>query len=117
MGGVILCKDGVASMFGASATTASMVSYGVTVLALSFPFMGISKMASAYFYALDKPKYSTILVYADPIILSPLLLIVLPLIFGIKGVWFTLPLVQVFLAGIALYLWKFKSPKCNGKSA
>ena len=88
------------------------VSHGVAVecmsamvaVAISAPFVVVARIMSAYFYAMDDSKNASILVYADPFILTPLFVFSLPLVMGTAGIWFAYPATQVALTLLALVL-------------
>ena len=70
------------------------------------------KYFGSYFYAKGSALYANLLIYADPLLLTPLLLAILPHFCGIDGIWLSLPLAQLLLAlaGIPLFLRELKKP-------
>lgn len=83
-----------------------------TVLALkttsfAYAFFGVTRVTSAYFYATNKTKFSNILIYIEPIVIAPMMLIVFTELFGLTGVWMAYPAIQILLSVLSL---AFKSP-------
>ena len=68
--------------------------------------VGLTRCISAYFYAVEQTAVSSLLVYIEPCLLYPLALWLLPLMFGLSGVWAAYPTAQLALAVlcVALYL-------------
>lgn len=97
-------------LFKVSGTAQSMMVTGFWLYALSYPFKAFVKYLSSYYYAIGETKKSNLLIYLDPLLFTPLFLILLPLIFGINGIWLTLGLSQIFVTiiGVILILAKKK---------
>ncbi|MFV0517956.1 MAG: MATE family efflux transporter [Aminipila sp.] len=77
-------------------------------LVLAIPFIAIARIMSAYFYAIDDGKNSSILVYADPFLFTPLYLLLLPKICGITGIWLAYPATQISLSILSVLLSRVK---------
>lgn len=80
----------LADLFSTSDLTKQLVSRALPMFGLAFWFMGIVRLYSSYFYARKNPLYSNLLVYLDPMIFTPLSLLLLPLLFHLDGVWLAL---------------------------
>lgn len=105
-----------ADLFGVSEEAAEMARTGLILTALAYPFAGIVRSAISYFYAVDNTKMSTFFVYTDPLLFTPLFLVVLPLAFGINGIWTVLAAVQFTLCAlILLALFRTKKTKKGEK--
>lgn len=103
---VILLRNQMPLLFGVSHQAAIQVSRYIWLIALAFPLTGIVRLASAYFYAVQKNRYSTLLIYLDPLCLTPVLLFLLPqLMGGLTGVWTATPAAQGILAALAVALF------------
>lgn len=103
---VILLRHQLPLLFGVSEQAALQVSHYIWLFALAFPFTGIVRLASAYFYAVQKNRYSTLLIYLDPLCFTPILLFFLPkLMGGLTGVWTATPAAQGILAALAVLLF------------
>lgn len=95
-------------LFGIGEGIQNASSIAVMITALSFPFLGIVRLTSAYFYATAQSKHSTFIVYVEPLIILPVFLFGLSSIFSLNGVWFAYPAAQFVLCGISLLM---KRPK------
>lgn len=103
-------------LFGVSEEAAEMARTGLILTAFAYPFAGIVRSAISYFYAVDNTKMSTFFVYADPLLFTPLFLVILPLIFDINGIWTVLAAVQFTLCAlILLALFRMKKAKKDEK--
>ena len=70
---------------------------------------GLTKPAVSYFYATKQLIRSGFLVYGE-VLLTLAAIFTLPLLFGLDGVWLTMPLVQLLLGlASAVFLMKKKS--------
>lgn len=63
---------------------------GFRIFALSFIFMGFAIFASSFFTALNDGLTSAIISFLRTVIFQVAAIIILPLIFGIKGIWFSI---------------------------
>lgn len=91
-------------LFGTSIETAKMFQNALFISSFAFLFIGIVKLASSYFYAIQKTMYAFILIYLDPCFISVILLWLLPLGFGLNGIWAALPVAQGLLSIIVLVM-------------
>ena len=91
-------------MFGTSEATGVLIGRALLLQCAAFPFMGLVRLYTSYFYASGKPLQSSLLIYIDPIIVTPVFLLSLPLAFQLDGVWLTLPAAQIVLALILLFM-------------
>ena len=80
------------------------------IYAVSYPFKATVKMMCSYCYATEKFGMSNFLTYIDPIVTTPLFLMVLPCFADINGVWgaLTVSQITVTLAG-AVLMPKFRN--------
>ncbi len=92
-----------------------MVESAFWIYAVSYPFKGAVKFISSYYYAAGQSKLSNILVYLDPLVITPISLYVLVKLCGTTGIWISMPLSQILLcvaaALIALAVKKRKAVK------
>ena len=61
------------------------------MVALALPAVGLVKMFCSYFYATGETRFSCALIYLDPVVVTPLLLLALPAVWGIDGIWAAYP--------------------------
>lgn len=82
-------------LFSVSDAAEEMMRAGFWIYAASYPFKAAVKLICSYYYACSEIKLSNLLIYVEPVILTPLFLAVLPRFMGIDGVWLSLTLAQV----------------------
>lgn len=102
----IVLRDVVPIWFGASPDATAIIEIDMVIASLSYIPAAIVKFTQSYFYALNEPKRSNILIYIELLLITPLLLHTLPLIFGLNGIWYTTPISQIILAVLAFNLLK-----------
>lgn len=96
-------------IYGVSHEVALASIPAMIALVLAVPFIAIARIMSAYFYAIDDGKNSSILVYADPFVFTPLFLVVLPIFFNLIGIWLAYPATQISLTILAIGLRKISN--------
>ena len=75
----------------------------LSVVRAGFVFVAFSRIATAFFYATDSSKNAYIIIYGEPVCLLVLLLF-LPRLLGVFGVWLAVPLSQAVLALVGALL-------------
>ena len=58
------------------------------------------RIGTAYFYSSGESKYATLLTYIDPLFVSPLCIMILPIFFKLNGVWLAMPVAQIILMSL-----------------
>nr|WP_315020235.1 MATE family efflux transporter [uncultured Aminipila sp.] len=96
-------------IYGVSNEVALASIPAMLALVLAVPFIAIARIMSAYFYAIDDGRNSSIMVYADPFLFTPLFLLVLPIFFNIIGIWLAYPATQISLTILAIALRKISN--------
>ena len=93
-------------VFAVSDEARNMMNTGFPIYALSYPCKAVVKYVCSYYYSCGKSKISNILVYLDPLFITPGLLCLLSAVMGINGVWLAMTLSQLSLAvaGIVILL-------------
>ncbi len=114
LGGIVLVSVGLTPLLiavlpdilGASDEAAHMIAGAFWLYALSYPFKATGKLLCSYYYATGRQGLANLLVFIDPLLFTPLCLILLPRFIGISGVWLSLPLAQILLTcvGVAVVL-------------
>lgn len=99
---VFSARSYVGILFGASETVGQNVAQILPLFLSSLLFLSFVRITTAYFYATEQSKLSYVMVYAEPIFVSALLL-VLPLFAGLNGVWASVPLAQALTWIAALF--------------
>lgn len=91
-------------LFNVSELTAGFIRTGLIIYAFSYPFKAAVKFICAYNYSVKQNIISNIVTYIDPLLFTPLFLIVLSSTCGIDGIWIALPAAQAATALASLIL-------------
>ncbi|WP_297245486.1 MATE family efflux transporter [uncultured Brachyspira sp.] len=102
---VLIFRNKLGILFGASIETNAIISLGLPIISAAFILQPIVRLGTAYFYSSGESRYSTLLTYIDPLLVSPLCILVLPLFLKLNGVWFAVPVSQLILAIIFLFIF------------
>ncbi|MFX0549751.1 MATE family efflux transporter [Hathewaya histolytica] len=94
---IIPARNVLPSIFGSSKETAIVIKDALFLSSFAFPLIGIVRLSAAYFYAVGSTRFSSLLVYSDALIITPVLLILLPRILGLRGIWLSLVVAQGIL--------------------
>ncbi len=92
-------------LFGTSETAAELVSEKIWIMLLGMFFLCFTKIATAGFYAVERALDATLMAYAEPVLVF-LILLVLPSILGVDGVWFAEAGAQVLNAVLGVILMR-----------
>ena len=103
---IVAMKTIIPQIFGASPEASVIIANSLPIFTIAFPLMAISRASSSYFYGIQHANYASILVYLEPLVITPLCMMVLPLIFNLNGVWLAMPVTQGFVVLTALVLYK-----------
>ena len=90
-------------IFGSSDVVTQMTGNAMPIFLAGLLFYAFSRITTSGFYATEQSLFSYICVYAEPVLLLILLLIV-PRILRQDGVWLSMVLSQILTAGIACLL-------------
>ncbi len=112
LGGIVLVSVGMTPLLiavlpdilGASDEAARMIAGAFWLYALSYPFKATGKLLCSYYYATGRQGLANLLVFIDPLLFTPLCLVLLPRVTGITGVWLALPISQILLCCVGLSL-------------
>ena len=111
---VILFRNNLGILFGASSETNDIVSLGLPIISIAFMLQPIVRLGTAYFYSSGDSAYSTLLTYIDPLLVSPLCIMVLPIFFKLNGIWMAVPTAQLIL--IVLFIFIFYNTNLKNNS-
>jgi putative MATE family efflux protein len=89
-------------VFSVSATANEMMKTGFIFYAIAYPFKATVKIIGSYYYAISKTTISNLLIYVDPLVFTPLFLIILPSFWGINGVWLSMTFTQIIVAFLSI---------------
>ena len=80
----------------------------VRVYFISFSAMGLNILLGTYFQSVMKPAYALVICLLRGLIFSGLFVFLLPLVFGVEGIWMTMPVTEAFTLVVGLGLLKRK---------
>ena len=99
-----LVRFDIGKLLGASETVIQYTGEIFPIFLIAIPFIGITRIVTAGFYASEKSIYSYILTYVEPILMLIFLLILPPFFGGQIMVWWSISLARIFSAVIAVVL-------------
>lgn len=102
-------------MFGSGELVSELVCTGFRIYAITFVVMGFNVINSMYFTGIGDAKSSAIISSLRGIVLLLVFTLVLPVFFGMNGVWMSAPLTEVLTALVAVILLNDKKHLCNGE--
>lgn len=91
--------------YGYSGEAASSGIHAVLMTSPQLIFTGMVRVANSFFYAVGKNSYSMVMIYLDPLVLTPAMLLTIPGILGTNGIWITPDLTQLLLNIIAVWMF------------
>lgn len=85
----------IANIFGLSQEAQIFFNEGILITLLGFPFVFFTKFKISVNNATGKNSIASKITYIEGLIIAPLLIFVLPIIFGITGIWLSYPLTSI----------------------
>ena len=103
----------IVSMFNSDASLVSMSVDGIRKYLSMMPLIGVSMIGSNYFQAIGKAKQAMFLSLLRQVILLVPMMLILPRILGLNGVWFAQPIADLisFVVTAVLVVREVKSHK------
>lgn len=103
-------------LFAVSGEARRMMDAGFVIYAFSYPCKAAVKYVCSYYYSCGRTRLSNILVYLDPLVLTPGLLLALSAVMGTDGVWLAMTSAQLILAaaGLAVLFKNIRKENGNG---
>lgn len=102
---VFIFRNKLGILFGASEETNEIVSLGLPIISAGFILQPIVRLGTVYFYSAGESRYSALLTYVDPLLVSPLCILILPLFFQLNGIWLAVPVSQFILTMIFSFIF------------
>lgn len=99
-----LCRNVFPVFFGVSASVGAEVGGVLPIFLAGLLFFAYTRVTTAYFYAIKKNKYAYLLIYGEPVLMTLLILCILGPVFGLYGVWYSVPVTQSIMAVISFVL-------------
>lgn len=91
-------------VFAVSKEAEEMMKTGLIIYSFSYVFKAIVKWICAYSYSVNNILSSNILTYIEPILFSPLCLLILPKFFGMNGIWLSQTVSQILACVLGVIL-------------
>ena len=89
------------AIYGYEGEAAELGYHAVMVTTAQLIFTGLVRVTNSFFYSVGKDKYSLFMIYFDPLIMTPLTIVILPRILGLDGIWITAVVTQFILNIVA----------------
>lgn len=102
---IFVARDNLGNLFGTSDEAALEIAIATPVFLVGMFFYAYSRICSSAFYSTERKILSYVCIYAEPIMLIVLLLII-PRFYSLTGVWWCMVLPQILTACISFYLSK-----------
>lgn len=108
LGGIVMfiSRTSIGILFGTSAEVSSEISKIVPIFLVSLPFVAVTRIATASFYATEKSSLSYILTFIEPVLMLLFMLILPPLFGGQIMIWWSTVLARIFATILAMILTK-----------
>ncbi|MDO4482202.1 MAG: MATE family efflux transporter [Bacillota bacterium] len=94
----------IAFLYNTGPETTMLLLEIMPVFAAVMPLYGFSRTTADFLYAVNRPFGASVIVYSEGLILMPALLIILPELFGLSGVWAAPLTTQSILLVLGLFL-------------
>lgn len=93
----------LAQLFNISEASSEVFYQGVSIFSLALCFYGITHATTSYFYSTEMSRFANTLIVGEVVFIS-LYVAVLPMGFGLDGVWFAVVATQMSLAVVSVLL-------------
>ena len=97
-------RDLIGVLFGSSPEVNLAIARIMPVFLVSVPFVAVTRVTTASFYATEESVLSYILTYIEPVLMLVLMLILPPLFGGQIMVWWSTVIARIIAAALALIL-------------
>lgn len=97
-------RDHIGLLFGTSPEVNAGIIEIMPIFLISVPFVAITRIATAAFYATEKSTLSYILTFLEPVAMLILMLVLPPLFGGQIMIWWSTVLARIIMAVLALAL-------------
>ncbi|BBF44870.1 multi antimicrobial extrusion protein (Na(+)/drug antiporter), MATE family of MDR efflux pumps [Lachnospiraceae bacterium KM106-2] len=101
----LLTEKCYGALFGFSKDITKMSLLPITLEATQLIFTGMVRVSNSFFYAVGKTRYSLFMIYFDPVVMTPVILMLLPRMMGMNGVWISTTISQVILNIVAVVMY------------
>ena len=99
----------IGTLFGSSDAVNAETAKIIPIFLISVPFVAITRISTAGFYATEKAVSSYILTFIEPVLMLVLMLILPPLLGGQIMIWWSTVFVRIILAVLAIFMTKLSN--------
>jgi Na+-driven multidrug efflux pump len=99
-----LFPHAVASVFTKDQDLINIAASGLRIVMTFFPIVGFQMVASTFFQSIGMPGKAIFMSLTRQVLFLLPCLLILPSFFGIKGVWYSMPVADLLASAIAAYL-------------
>ena len=103
---IYLSREHIGTIFGSSNAVNTEIANIIPIFLVSVPFVAITRISTAGFYATEKAVLSYIMTFIEPILMLVLMLILPPLLGGQIMIWWSTVFARIISAVLALLLTK-----------
>lgn len=105
------------SVFSKDTQLTSLASYGISIYSLTLPAIGISILGTVYFQSVGRAKASMFLSLLRQVIIFIPVILFIPKIYGLIGVWASQPIADIVaMIIVMIFLYKEFNIKLDAKS-
>lgn len=97
-------RDSLGLLFGASQEVNIEVAEIIPIFLVSVPFVAVTRVTTASFYASEKSALSYVLTFVEPVLMLVLMLLLPPLLGGQVMIWWSTVFARILSAVLALAL-------------
>jgi Na+-driven multidrug efflux pump len=103
----------IASVFTSNQQLIELVVPGLRIVFIFFPIVGFQMVTSNFFQSIGMPQKAIFMSLSRQVLFLIPCLLILPQLFGVKGVWYSLPTADFLSSIIAAYMLTtiYKKPK------
>lgn len=107
-----ICADFLVKLFvGYDKNLTDLTISGLRIYAISFLICGFNVYASAFFTALNNGVISALISFARTIIFECSCVLILPLFWGVKGIWVSIIVAEIMALFLSVYFIRFYNSK------
>ena len=112
-----LIPEACVRLFTKDDTLALLSANGIRIMMVAFPVVGYQMVVTNFFQSIGMAKVSIFLSLSRQMIFLLPLLIILPTIFGVEGVWWAMPISDVIAALVTLVMMRHYMRRIKRKAS
>lgn len=101
---LLLATPLLAYIFNVSPAVEAELEHAMLLYTPWIPCMGVARAMTAYFYAVKANRQAATMVYGEALVALPFWAILLPIYFGLSGVWLTELVTQIVMVCVGIYM-------------